>query len=73
MLEAEVEDYLTRHRAARDEHGRAQVVRHGTAPARQLVTGSGTLQVRAPRISSRRCRYCSARTPRGCRPRRSRG
>ena len=43
VLEAEVEDYLTRHRAARDERGRAQVVRNGKAPARQLVTGSGTL------------------------------
>ena len=54
MLEAEVEDYLTRHRAARDARGRAQVVRNGTAPARQLVTGSGTLQVRAPRVNDRR-------------------
>jgi putative transposase len=54
MLEAEVEDYLTRHRAARDERGRAQVVRNGQAPARQLVTGSGTLAVRAPRVNDRR-------------------
>jgi transposase-like protein len=54
VLEAEVEDYLTRHRAARDERGRAQVVRNGKAPARQLVTGSGTLAVRAPRVNDRR-------------------
>lgn len=54
MLESEVEDYSTRHRAARDERGRAQVVRNGTAPARQLVTGSGTLEVRAPRVNDRR-------------------
>jgi transposase-like protein len=54
MLEAEVEDYLTRHRAARDERGRAQVVRNGTAPTRQLVTGAGTVQVRAPRVNDRR-------------------
>jgi transposase-like protein len=54
VLEAEVEDYITRHRAARDEGGRAQVVRNGKAPARQLVTGSGTLQVRAPRVNDRR-------------------
>jgi putative transposase len=53
-LEAEVEDYVTRHRAARDERGRAQVVRNGKAPARQLVTGSGILQVRAPRVNDRR-------------------
>lgn len=54
MLEAEVEDYLTRHRAARDERGRAQVVRNGAAAPRQLVTGSGTLEVRAPRVNDRR-------------------
>jgi len=54
VLEAEVEDYLTRHRSARDARGRAQVVRNGKAPARQLVTGSGALEVRAPRINDRR-------------------
>lgn len=54
VLEAEVEDYLTRHRAVRDARGRAQVVRNGKAPARQLVTGSGTLTVRAPRVNDRR-------------------
>lgn len=53
-LEAEVEDYIARHRSARDERGRAQVVRNGKAPARQLVTGSGTLEVRAPRVNDRR-------------------
>ena len=31
-LEAEVDEYLTRHRDARDERGRAQVVRNGKAP-----------------------------------------
>jgi putative transposase len=53
-LEAEVEEYVTRHRDARDARGRAQVVRNGKAPARQLVTGSGTLEVRAPRVNDRR-------------------
>jgi len=53
-LEAEVEEYIRRHREARDERGRAQVVRNGKAPARQLVTGSGTLAVRAPRVNDRR-------------------
>src|SRR5215210_4890794 len=54
MLESEVEDYLARHRSARDERGRAQVVRNGKAPTRQLVTGSGALEVRAPRVNDRR-------------------
>ena len=53
-LEAEVEEYVTRHRDVRDARGRAQVVRNGKAPARQLVTGSGTLEVRAPRVNDRR-------------------
>jgi transposase-like protein len=53
-LEAEVDEYIRRHRGARDDRGRAQVVRNGKAPARQLVTGSGTLEVRAPRIDDRR-------------------
>ena len=53
-LEAEVDEYVRRHREARDDRGRAQVVRNGKAPARQLVTGSGTLEVHAPRIDDRR-------------------
>ena len=53
-LEAEVDEYVRRHREARDAHGRAQVVRNGKAPVRQLVTGSGTLAVRAPRVDDRR-------------------
>ncbi len=53
-LEAEVEEYITRHRGVRDARGRAQVVRNGKAPTRQLVTGSGTLEVRAPRVNDRR-------------------
>jgi ribosomal protein L4 len=39
-LEAEVDEYVRRHRDARDDRGRAQVVRNGKAPARQLVTGA---------------------------------
>ena len=39
-LEADVDEYIRRHRDARDAHGRARVVRNGKAPARQLVTGS---------------------------------
>jgi transposase-like protein len=38
----------------RHDRGRAQVVRNGKAPARQLVMGSGALEVRAPRIDDRR-------------------
>jgi hypothetical protein len=34
-LEAEVEEYIRRHREARDARGRAEVVRNGKAPARR--------------------------------------
>ncbi len=60
-LEAEVEKYLARHRGARDARGRAQVVRNGQAAARQLVTGSGTLEVRAPRVNDQRVDAAGAR------------
>ena len=53
-LEAEVEAYVTGHRDVHDERGRAQVVRNGQGAARQLVTGTGTLSVRAPRVNDRR-------------------
>jgi transposase-like protein len=60
-LEAEVDEYLARHRGARDARGRAQVVRNGRAAARQLVTGSGTLEVRAPRVNDQRVDAAGAR------------
>jgi putative transposase len=53
-LEAEVADYLARHRDARDETGHALVVRNGKAAPRQVVTGTGTLAVAAPRVNDRR-------------------
>ena len=45
---------MTGHRDVHDERGRAQVVRNGQGAARQLVTGTGTLSVRAPRVNDRR-------------------
>lgn len=53
-LEAEVADYLERHRASRDEAGLAQVVRNGRARARAVVTPAGAIEVRAPRVDDRR-------------------
>jgi transposase-like protein len=52
-LEAEVAAYLDRHQA-RDARGHALVVRNGTARARKLTCGAGTLTVEAPRINDRR-------------------
>jgi transposase-like protein len=52
-LQAEVADYIARNQE-RDEHGRAQVVRNGKARSRNVTLGSGTIEVRAPRVDDRR-------------------
>lgn len=53
-LELEVDEYLGRHREARDENGRALVTRHGKARPRQVTIGAGTMTVEAPRVRDRR-------------------
>ena len=53
-LEAEVSDYVERYCGERDEDGRALVVRNGRARQRQVVCGTGTLSIRAPRVDDRR-------------------
>jgi transposase-like protein len=52
-LEAGVADYIARNQE-RDKHGRAQVVRNGKAQPRKLTLGSGTVEIRAPRVDDRR-------------------
>ncbi|MCB9601682.1 MAG: hypothetical protein H6720_15265 [Sandaracinus sp.] len=49
-LEVEVEDYLARHRALRDEPGRAEVVRNGRGRDRKVTIGWGTVTLQAPRV-----------------------
>lgn len=53
-LEVEVQEYLARHHGARDEGGRALVVRNGKARPRKVTVGSGTVEVRAPRVNDKR-------------------
>ena len=53
-LEAEVADYIARHRELVDEAGHRLVVRNGKAAERSLMTGAGSLPVRAPRVNDRR-------------------
>jgi transposase-like protein len=53
-LEAEVSAYLAAHREQRAEDGTALVVRNGHARARKVTVGSGTIEVRAPRVDDRR-------------------
>ncbi len=52
-LEAEVAEYFARNQE-RDDNGRAQVVRNGKARLRKVTLGSGTIEVRAPRVDERR-------------------
>ncbi len=49
-IEAEVDEFLTRHDVRRDEAGRRQVVRNGSLPGREILTGAGKIAVRQPRV-----------------------
>lgn len=53
-LEAEVADYIERHRGERDKRGHALVTRNGRAEPRKITLGSGTVETRAPRVFDRR-------------------
>jgi putative transposase len=53
-LEAEVDAYLAAHAELVDADGHRLVVRNGHAPARQLVTAAGQVQVVRPRVDDRR-------------------
>jgi putative transposase len=53
-LEAEVDEYIQGHEGARDENGRAQVVRNGRARERTIQCGAGVLKVQAPRVHDKR-------------------
>jgi transposase-like protein len=53
-LEAEVDAYLAACAELVDERGHRLVVRNGHAPARQLATGAGQVEVVRPRVDDRR-------------------
>lgn len=52
-LLCEVQQHVERHQAVRDDNGRAVVVRNGYAPTRQIVLGTGPVDVVAPRVDDR--------------------
>src|SRR6266545_3630029 len=74
-LEAEVEAYIAAHAALVDEHGHRLVRRNGHAPARQIATGAGQVEVVRPRVDDRqvdpetgqRRQFQSVILPRWCR------
>src|SRR5919201_5525275 len=53
-LEAEVDASIAAGAEARDERGHRLVRRNGHAPARQLATGAGQVEVVRPRVDDRR-------------------
>lgn len=66
VIEAEVNDYIVRHRQERDEQGHRLVVRNGHARQRQIQSGLGAIEIKAPRVDDRRegRRFSSAILPR---------
>ena len=53
-LEAEVAGYIARYETVRDDEGRRLVVRNGSMPERDLLSGLGPLPIRQPRVHDRR-------------------
>jgi len=74
-LEAEVAAYIDAHAGQLDEDGRRLVVRNGHATPRQVLTSSGAVEVRAPRVNDKRVeevtgqrrRFASVILPAWCR------
>lgn len=52
-VEAEVAEFVVRHRELKDEHDRQRVVRNGYRPERTIQTGIGDVTVKAPRARDR--------------------
>lgn len=52
-VEAEVAEFIVRHRELRDERARQRVVRNGYKPERTIQTGIGAVAVKAPRVRDR--------------------
>lgn len=52
-VEAEVQEFLTRHAPLNDGNNRQRVVRNGHLPERTIQTGLGDLAVTAPRVRDR--------------------
>jgi transposase-like protein len=52
-MEAEVGEFVEKHRSMTDGEGRRLVVRNGHLPQRDLVTGIGPLKIRQPRVDDR--------------------
>jgi putative transposase len=52
-VQAEVSAFIAEHAHLLDEAGRQRLVRHGFLPAREMMTGIGTVPVQVPRVRDR--------------------
>ena len=52
-IEAEVAEFLERHRCDNDDAGRRRMVRNGYLPERTIQTGLGDVRIKAPRVRDR--------------------
>ena len=53
-LQMEVDAYIDAHKQQRDDQGQRLVVRNGSHPERDLVTGLGKIPIQQPRVHDRR-------------------
>jgi len=53
-IEAEVSEYIDRHKEIRNDAGHRLVVRNGCLPERDIVSGVGPLRIKQPRVDDRR-------------------
>ena len=53
-VEAEMAEFIARHRELKDERERQRVVRNGYQPERSIQTGIGGVPVKAPRVRDRK-------------------
>ena len=50
----EVDEYIAAHTEEKDEEGHRMVVKNGSLPERELLTGIGSVAVKQPRVCDRR-------------------
>jgi transposase-like protein len=53
-IEVEVAEHIDRHKEIRDDAGHRLVVRNGSLPGRDILSGVGPLRVKQPRVHDRR-------------------
>jgi len=53
-IEGEVAEYINKYQDHRDKAGYRWVVRNGSMPQRELVTGVGSIRIKQPRVYDRR-------------------